>query len=389
MSVHTFDETKHPRDPSGQFTTKPAGESDLDLGSVHGAAADPTALRQAGLEALSRFDSSISGDRGTGSMRGLRSMMEQGLTSDDERAQRDGYLMAAAARREGVGWVSDDASTAMRGIAPHLSVDEVETSAERIDEALTREAQLLNGDWVGSHPEDEKVLVAYRACQGAQAVPAGDAHEAAAAYHDVAVREAERAVACSRERANPRVTVPAAPVPADPDYQEYRAGWDDEDVRARSRERHEIAMLAGDALFEGQGQDVAAHDVDPGTLASERMGRTKAAADITSVLVQRGLHRDEARDYATRITRAQALATFYEEGGADAMDAADLASASSDETVVGVDRRDVTDWVGVPPAEDAEEHGYWAEANREYWQQEATETVREALGHPFHYAPRN
>lgn len=387
--TQTFDETKHPRDPSGQFAAKPASETDLDLGSAHGAAGDPTALRQAGLEALSRWDQNDAGARSQTSMRGLRRMMEDALTSDREENQRAGYLMAGAVRREGVGLTDGDAHAVMRGIAPHLTDEEVSASADELDESLTRSAQLYAGDRPGSQPDDERTIAAYRARNGAQAVPSGDAHEAATAYHERAEREAERAVACSRERANPRVTVPAAPLPDDPDFQEYKAGWDDPDVRARSAERIAVADLASEALWEGRSLDTTSEDVDPATLTPESLSRTSAAQDVASVLVQRGRHPDEARDYATRITHAQTMATYYSEGDpAEVMDAADTASVRARHTIVGVSQRDVTDWVDVAPAEDPAEPQYWAAANQEYWRQEATETTREALGHPHYYAPR-
>lgn len=350
---------------------------------------DPVAARQVGLEAMSRWNPDISGDRGQTSMRGLASMMEQGLTSEDERTQRDGYLMAAAARREGVGFTGDEASTVMRGIAPHLTDVEVASSAERLDESLTREAQLLSGDRAGSHPDDEKTLVGYRARHGAQAVPAGDAHEAASAYHDQAVRETERAVACSRERSNPRVSITAAPVPTDPDHQEYKAGRSDPGVKARSVERREITALADSALWEGRPLDTSAEAIDPATVTPKSMAGTEAAKNITSVLIQRGRHPEEARDYAARITHAHTMATYFREGDpGTVMDAADKASTRSGHTIVGVSQRDVTDWVDVPTDEDPADADYWAEANQEYWAQEAHETTREALRHPYHYAPR-
>lgn len=378
------------RRDDGKFGASAQPESDVVLSTAAGADESTEELRQAARKALAGFDTGSVGARGETSMRGLRDSMRDALEHDSLPSGAVGFQMAAACRREGVGLSDEDAHTMMRGIAPCLTDREVQTSSELIGASLSRAEQLLSGAGnPGDHPDDARVVDAYHSRAGA--MPGADGQvEGGLAWMDRASYESVRAVAVSRERENPRVTIEAAPVPDDPDFVEDMVDWNDPGARARLRERIRLANLGEEAVYERLPDDGEVDDVKLEDLSPSAITGTDAYRDVRSVLVQRGLHPDEASGHAAEITRAAALGRYLSERGADGVDDADKYDDDrrgdpTHERTVLIPQSEVVDHLDVPVGDDPAEGRHWAAANGELWDDMAQERARTALGHPAYY----
>ena len=391
-----FSESKIRRDASGQFAEKPpAPEADgVELSTA--GSSDPASLVRNAREMIEDYQTQPQGERSATALRGLRSMIAGGLDTDAAaRSQSDAYLMASASRREGVGLADDRMHQVMRGITPHLDDDEVQASYDEVAHRLDRSAALLSGtSKYGDDPQDESVLRQYEN----RAHIAGESDltvAASSAWSEHADYEAQRAVHTSRERANPLVEIERAP--RSDAEQEYTLPRDDPGMRARRSERYAVEELAAGALYEGRSEDTAVHQIPPADLTSERIESSQARAQVRSVLVQRGMHPDEAGPRATEITRATALAEWYREGAGDSMDAADAydhenRNTPGHEKVVLADSDDYRDgdWEPSRGYDGELEMNYetgvnfesWGDANGTAWEERSEHLLRSSLGHP-------